>query len=84
MVCHDYHCTVGICYPFSGGVKKRGVYVPRPRKPEEEKRKNVNISIPGWMYLWLKEHGSYSNLIEALVLIYMEEVEKERNVVKND
>jgi len=54
----------------------RGFFVPRPRKPDDEKKKQLNISLPGWMIKWLREHGRYSNLIETLVLIYKEELEK--------
>jgi hypothetical protein len=59
-------------FPISG----RGGFVPRPRKPDDEKKHSITISLPGWLLKWLREHGKPSKLIETLLLRYKEEVEK--------
>lgn len=50
--------------------------MPRPRIPEDQKKKTLNISMSPEIIEWLREHGNFSNLIEDLVLIYKDLLEK--------
>lgn len=45
-------------------------YMPRPRLPDDDKKQQLTISISGYLKRKLRKHGSYSALIEKLVVEY--------------
>lgn len=50
--------------------------MPRPRKPEEEKVQSITVSLPGWLYRWLKEQEKPSKTVETSLLLLLEKMEK--------
>lgn len=50
--------------------------MPRPRKPEEEKVQSITVSLPGWLFRWLKQQDKPSKVVETSLLVYKEQLEK--------